>query len=118
MIKSIVLGYRTFFFTYPITLLTTLICVIGCGTEKSMDSEMESRGKSVSENYIDYCSACHGELGEGGVGKVLNTGHIKEMSEAQLFMMIYDGIGSSMPAFKDQLSSDEIADLVEYILTF
>ena len=116
MFKLKILGYRHYII-FSSTLFITLICIAGCGTEKSTNSAVEMTGTSASERYIEYCSACHGELGEGGIGRALNTDHVKEMSEAQLFMMIYDGIGSSMPAFKDNLSSDDIAGLVEYILT-
>ena len=40
------------------------------------------------------------------------------MSEAQLFMMIYEGIGTAMPSFKSTLSTEQIIGLITHIRSF
>jgi mono/diheme cytochrome c family protein len=58
-------------------------------------------------NYAKNCEACHGESGTGGLVKVDNT-------DDQLIKVITGG-EEEMPAFKDKLSQQEIADLVRFV---
>ena len=71
--------------------------------------------ESVDQTYQQRCATCHGALGVGGVEKALDGPHLAEMSDAQIFMVISQGIGDRMPGFQDLLSSDEIVDLIELI---
>ena len=70
------------------------------------------------EIYLQNCSVCHGEFGEGKNGRALNTPHIDEMTDGQLFTMIYEGIGTVMPSFRSSLTTEQIVDVVRYIRTF
>ena len=97
-------------------LITTLSTLNGCGDADPVTSPPPTEPE-ISTIYQERCSACHGERGEGGVGKALDGPHIDDMSDAQLFMMIYDGIGTAMPSFKSILTSEQIARIVEYIRT-
>jgi mono/diheme cytochrome c family protein len=74
-------------------------------------------------NFQKYCSACHGDTGEGGLVKVdekrlkvptLKAGHALTHSDEQLNKQINNG-GDGMPAFKTKLKPDEITGLVHFI---
>ena len=74
-------------------------------------------------NYQKTCVACHGETGEGGPvtveGKKLKVPsfkapHALKDSDKEFTEQIHEG-GDGMPAFKDKLSEQEIADLVKFI---
>ena len=92
------------------------IFLCACGESKLESSSDES--SEVPQLYQQHCSSCHGINGEGGIGRALNGPHIAEMSEAQLFMMIYEGIGTAMPSFKSALSTEQIAGLIIHIRSF
>ena len=74
-------------------------------------------------NYAKNCEACHGENGTGGLVKVenkqikvasLKSNHAIKHTDDQLAKVITGG-EEEMPAFKDKLSQQEIADLVRFI---
>ena len=53
--------------------------------------------------------------GGGGSAEALTSDHIDEMTDAQLFRTIYNGIGGVMPPFYSTLNTVEITTLVKYI---
>ena len=74
-------------------------------------------------NYEKHCEACHGEAGTGGLVKVenkqikvasLKAEHAIKHTDDQLAKTITAG-EEEMPAFKDKLSQQEIAQLVRFI---
>ena len=74
-------------------------------------------------NYAKNCEACHGENGTGGLVKVenkqikvasLKADHAIKHTDDQLAKVITSG-EEEMPAFKDKLSQQEIADMVRFI---
>lgn len=74
-------------------------------------------------NYQKTCIACHGETGEGGPvtveGKRLKvpsfkSAHATKEPDSEFVEQIKEG-GDGMPAFKDKLSEQEIADLVKFV---
>ena len=74
-------------------------------------------------NYAKNCESCHGENGTGGLVKVenkqikvasLKSNHAIKHTDEQLAKVITGG-EEEMPAFKDKLSQQEIADLVRFI---
>lgn len=74
-------------------------------------------------NYEKNCEACHGDQGVGGLVKVenkqikvasLKSDHAIKHTDDQLVKVITGG-EEEMPAFKDKLSQQEIADLVRFI---
>ena len=78
---------------------------------------------AAKANYQKTCIACHGETGEGGPvtveGKRLKVpsfkaAHALKDSDKDFTEQIKEG-GDGMPAFKDKLSEQEIADLVKLI---
>ena len=102
-----------FLYLHPV-IVTLALALSACG-DLDRTGESASTEPDSATLYQQHCSDCHGARGEGGVGRALNGSHLEEMSEAQLFMMIYEGIGSSMPSFKSTLTSEQIAEMVTYI---
>ena len=87
--------------------------LMACDDQSNIEGDLPmTDGPAI---YQENCSVCHGTNGEGGSGKALTSDHINEMTDAQLFMSIYNGIGGVMPAFQSTLTSEEITALVEYI---
>jgi cytochrome c553 len=84
----------------------------------------------ASENWDNHCTKCHGADGKGltKVGKKLN---LKDYTDAKVQAEMKDedmcktiGAGvmdkgkEKMKAYKDELSADEIKDLVAFIRKF
>ena len=74
-------------------------------------------------NYAKHCEACHGEKGTGGLVKVenkqikvasLKADHAIKHTDEQLAKTITNG-EEEMPAFKEKLAQQEIADMVRFI---
>ena len=84
----------------------------------------------VAENWENHCTKCHGEDGKGQTkaGKKLNMkdytdGAVQaKMTDADMTKAIVEGITEKgkekMKAYKDELSADEIKDLVAHIRKF
>jgi cytochrome c553 len=92
---------------------------------------LASQAAPASENWENYCQKCHGADGKGQTktGRKLNVkdytdGAVQaEMKDDEMAKVISDGATDKngkerMKAFKDDLSSDEINDLVAFIRKF
>ena len=85
----------------------------------------------VAENWENHCTKCHGEDGKGQTkaGKKLQLKDYTdakvqaEMKDEEMTRAITDGIfdkagKEKMKAYKDELSGDEIKELVAYVRKF
>ncbi len=85
----------------------------------------------VTENWENHCTKCHGEDGKGQTkaGKKLQLKDYTdakvqaEMKDEEMIKVITEGITDKagkekMKAYKDELSSDEIKELVAHIRKF
>ncbi len=85
----------------------------------------------VAENWDNHCAKCHGADGKGQtkVGRKLKAKDYTDpavqasMTDEEMFKATADGVfddkgKEKMKAFKDELSSDEIKELVAYIRKF
>lgn len=85
----------------------------------------------VAENWENHCAKCHGADGKGQTkaGKKLNVKDYTEakvqaeMKDEEMIKATTDGIldkGSKekMKAYKDELSAEEIKELVAYVRKF
>lgn len=65
--------------------------------------------------FSSKCASCHGAMGEGGIGPALAT-EAKNESDEDIVTDVLNGIaGTSMPSFRDQLSDQEVADVLAFI---
>ena len=74
-------------------------------------------------NFGKHCEGCHGPNGEGGLAKVdnkqikvpsLKAEHAIKHTDDQITKMITNG-EEEMPAFKDKMSAQEIAQMVRFV---
>lgn len=84
----------------------------------------------ATENWENHCAKCHGEDGKGQtkVGKKLKLKDYTDaavqaaMTDAEMIQVTNDGImdkgKEKMKGYKDELSADEIKDLVALIRKF
>ena len=111
--------------------LSILACS-GAPTDAQPDSQSEAAGEQI---FAATCAACHGANGEGAEnwmargddGRLppppLNgDGHTWHHSDGVLYGIVSDGglglgFGSNMPAFKDQLTREQIIAVLEYVKT-
>ena len=75
----------------------------------------------AQSNYVSKCQACHGATGAGetSTGKFMkvksfNDSQVTSMTDAALNNVITNGSGK-MPAFQNNLSGDQISNLVQYL---
>ncbi len=76
-------------------------------------AELESDGKAL---YGRYCSSCHGNEGEGGIGMNLRTGDLlRVVDDRFLYTTIVEGRpDTAMPAWRE-LPADQIAAILSHI---
>ena len=89
----------------------------------SITLRAQEAGKSPSGSTIfkSKCALCHGADGAGTtpLGKQLQAANLRskdvqKLSDADMHRIIHDG-QANMPAFADQLSNEEISQVIRYI---
>lgn len=72
--------------------------------------------------FKDKCSICHAADGSGNTpaGKKLGaldlrSPDVQKKTDAELFDFTKNGVGKTMPAYKDQLNDAQIKQMVAYI---
>jgi Cu/Ag efflux protein CusF len=69
-----------------------------------------------AEIYKTNCASCHNEKGEGTKkGISLVTGHALHHTEAEHIKQVTDGEAKKMPAFRDKLTAEQIAEAVKFV---
>ncbi len=77
-----------------------------------------------AEVFATNCASCHGETGKGDGPAAAGLSpppadlkqHIPLHSEGQTFLFVSDGLpGSAMPAWSDQLTEEQMWDVVNYL---
>ena len=77
---------------------------------------LPARGVPRDVPYQTNCSACHGADRLGGIGPALLPENLSRLKKPEAARMIRDSRpGVQMPAFKDKLSDNEVAQLVELV---
>ncbi len=78
---------------------------------------------TAKANYQKHCEGCHGPEATGGLVKVdnkqikvpsLKAEHAMKHTDDQITKMITNG-EEEMPAFKDKMTQQEIAQMVRYV---
>ena len=86
----------------------------------------EARDKSVAvqegkATFVNYCTQCHGQQGEGAKGPALNDkGFLAEVSNDRMFSLVSSGVpGTEMPAWNQEhggpFTDQQVRQLVAYI---
>jgi cytochrome c oxidase cbb3-type subunit 3 len=73
---------------------------------------------AAGKTYMQYCSACHGNEGQGGVGPNLTDNYwLHGGSVSDIFSIIQHGVPEKgMIAWQGQLSPEQMQGLASYIL--
>lgn len=79
--------------------------------QQVVDSGQAAAGREV---FGQSCAACHGGEGQGGTGPKL-AGE-QAYTDAELVVRQIREGGGGMPAFADQLSEQELADVSAYVV--
>lgn len=81
----------------------------------------DSPGETI---FKSKCVLCHGADGTGNtpLGKQLQSANlhspdVQKRSNAELHKIVHDG-QTNMPAFAEQLSDDEITQVIKYVRSF
>lgn len=73
-------------------------------------------GINAAAIYSSNCASCHGSGGSGGFATDLTGDYTYGKDADSIRTSITDGRGDMMPAFADNLSTDEIDALASYLL--
>lgn len=102
--------------------LSLAICVLGM--TMGLSSLAWCAGSPGESTFKAKCILCHGEDGTGNtpLGKQLQAANlhspdVQKKSNAELYKVVHDG-QTNMPAFADQLSDEEITQVIKYVRTF
>ncbi len=109
--------------------MKTVTQILTLGAALALGASL-SHAAPAAENWENSCAKCHGADGKGQtkVGKKLNLKDYTdakvqaEMKDEEMTKAISAGVFADgkekMKAFKDELSADEIKDLVAYVRKF
>jgi quinohemoprotein ethanol dehydrogenase len=87
----------------------------GGGKEEAAAGGAGGNAEAGNEVFADNCSICHGATGHGGNGGPDLTTMPLAKTEAGVVKQVTNG-GGGMPAFKGQLSEEEIGDVAAYVV--
>lgn len=104
------------------TVGAVLLLVIGvCGSAMAQDNSKTAAGAAI---FAKKCVLCHGADGTGNtpLGKQLQAANlhskaVQSRSDDELHIVVHDG-QTNMPPFGDQLTDDEIVQVIQYVRTF
>lgn len=83
---------------------------------KENEQSSEDQATAGKKLFAEHCAACHGAEAKGGIGPDLTAKTFKfGRSAADITTTITGGRPGGMPAFGNQLSKTQIADLVAFI---
>lgn len=81
-----------------------------------------TRADDSADVYKAKCAVCHAPDGTGNSvmgkklgAKDLRSDEVQKKSDAELNDVVTNGMGKTMPAYKDKLTADQIKGLVAYI---
>lgn len=82
-------------------------------------SEDEERVGAGQQTYAQFCAACHGSNGEGGIGANLTDDYwIHGASPMEILGVVSEGVATAgMPAWKGVLGDRKIEEVTAYVLT-
>src|SRR5216683_6839004 len=99
-----------------------LVLLLGvCGSAAAQENGKASAGAAL---FKTKCVLCHGADGAGNtpLGKQLQAANLRskevqKLSDEELHKVVHDG-QANMPPFGEQLTDDEISQVIQYVRTF
>jgi mono/diheme cytochrome c family protein len=99
----------------------TIFCFTACSTGENKNASPENPPAATEEKVPDAgqvlfeqkCIACHGADGTAGIGGAANL-QVSRLDSISLLQTITNG-RNGMPAFKDQLDSAELKQVIKYV---
>ncbi|WP_232540039.1 cytochrome D1 domain-containing protein [Azohydromonas aeria] len=86
------------------------------GAEAQAAAPQAAQAAQPAALYRQHCAACHGEQRLGGMGPALLPQSLERLKPAEALKVITHGrAATQMPAFKEQLSGDEIQALAQWV---
>lgn len=77
----------------------------------------EDQAAAGKKLFAEHCAACHGQEAKGGIGPDLTAAKFKfGRTQQDITASITHGRPGGMPAFGNQLSGEQIADLAAFVL--
>ena len=102
--------YRTV--AIVVVLLGVIVACAPQGSGDGVDEELMATGETVFEQN---CARCHGTDGEGTSGVPALAGNASVTGDPEgVIQTVLEGPGT-MPAFRNELSDEEIATVISYI---
>ena len=98
-------------------LVSAAMVVVACGTASSSahpDGDA-ARGETL---FAAHCAACHGDDAQSGSARQDLPGAVADDGIDEIFLVVQNGKDDGeMPAFKDELTEQEIADILAWLET-
>lgn len=94
--------------------ITALAFVIALFANEPGDGEAPATNAPGASIYTANCAGCHGASGEGGVGPALAGKVVDDFPDAADEIAVVTNGRRGMPSFGDNLTDEEIAQVVEY----
>jgi cytochrome c6 len=98
-----------------------LLLLATCGSATAQDNSKTAAGAAIFKNK---CVLCHGADGTGNtpLGKQLQAANlhskaVQSRTDEELHTVVHDG-QTNMPPFGEQLTDDEIVQVIQYVRTF
>lgn len=85
------------------------------GPQETQISVETMRVRQKEILFSQKCSSCHGDDGTAGIANASNL-QFSKIANISAVLTITNGKGT-MPAFKKQLTNEEIAELSNYVMT-
>ncbi|TWX59509.1 cytochrome D1 domain-containing protein [Colwellia hornerae] len=100
-----------------ILLFTAFASLTLSATSLADDAENDIN-KSAKKLYTAHCQSCHGIERLGAMGPALLPENLSRLRKPKATRVINEGrVATQMPSFNQKLTSNEIAQLVDYIYT-
>jgi mono/diheme cytochrome c family protein len=113
------MGFRRFVNVIEIvTLVVALAFVVALfANEPGGGSAGTAKSGPGYDVFLANCARCHGQAGQGGVGPKLAGVVTTDFPDAQEEVAVVRDGRASMPSFKNDLSANQIQDVVAYTRT-
>jgi mono/diheme cytochrome c family protein/DNA-binding beta-propeller fold protein YncE len=100
---------------WPLALAAGLVAM-GVDLARAGEPDKADPGARAAALYREHCVACHGEQRLGGMGPALLPQSLERLKPAEAHKVITQGrAATQMPAFKEQLSGEDIQALAQWI---